>query len=537
MTVEGVLKILLVDDDEVDRLAVARALKTAKLEATLEEVCDVAEAAAVLKGRSFDCVLLDYQLPAGDGFDVLRTIRQADLDTPVVILTGHGDEQTAVELMKAGASDYLLKDGLSGDRLAQSLRYAMERRQLEKERDELLVREREAREEAQRANAEKDQFLAVVSHELRTPLNAIQGWASMLSSGTVDDPKRISHGLAVIARNARLQAQLINDLLDTSRFIAGKLELQTGSVELSDVCDAVLDALKQQLETKKIEVERRIDTQIGPIPCDVTRVQQVISNLISNAIKFSAIGGVIRLDVRRADASNVEIIVADRGVGIHPDFLPRIFERFSQARSGSQGGLGLGLAIARHLIELHGGSIRAESAGEGQGATFTVVLPAESSVSSPQERRQRTVPEARLNGIRVLYVDDNADARELVEGILVARGARVSTYDSKDAALLSLERNRPDVLISDIEMPDGDGFELIQALRLREEDDGARIPAIALTGKTNTEDRIRMLSAGFQIHVPKPIDSAELIAAVASLSRKERRRGAKRPLQSPVTRK
>jgi len=518
------LKLLLVDDDEVDRLAIGRALRVAGLEAALDEADSVSAAAAALRGRAFDCVLLDYQLPEGDGLDVLRAVRQANLDTPVVILTGRGDERTAVELMKAGAADYLSKHALSPERLVQSLRYATERQQLQRERDQLLVREQHARQEAERANTAKDHFLAALSHELRTPLNSIMGWASMLRHQQLD-ADRVAHGLVVIERNARAQAQLINDLLDVSRIVSGKLELVVRPVDLADVCEAALEALRPQLAAKNMTVETALDRTIGPIPGDAARLQQVIWNLLSNAIKFSPPHGMIRLDLRPR-GSMVEVAVVDHGCGIDPEFLPRVFDRFTQASAASTGpggGLGLGLAIVRHIVDLHGGTVHAESGGEQEGACFTVRLP-ESAVrpatASPAGEVDRA-PRARLDGIRVFFVDDNADARELVATILTAHGARVTTSDSTDASLAALERERPDVLISDIEMPGGDGYQMIRALRLREEATDGRIPAIALTGTTRAEDRVRMLSAGFQLHVPKPVDPAELVAAVGALALRE----------------
>ena len=520
------LKILLVDDDEVDRLAIGRALRVAGLEAALDEADSVSAAAAALRGRAFDCVLLDYQLPEGDGLDVLLAVRQANLDTPVVILTGRGDERTAVELMKAGAADYLSKHALSPERLVQSLRYATERQQLQRERDQLLVREQHARQEAERANTAKDQFLATLSHELRTPLNSIMGWASMLRHQQLD-ADRVAHGLVVIERNARAQAQLINDLLDVSRIVSGKLELVVGPVDLADVCEAALETLRPQLAAKDMTVEATLDRTLARIPGDAARLQQVIWNLLSNAIKFSPPDGMIRLDLRPRGSSLVEIAVIDHGCGIDPEFLPRVFDRFTQASGASTapgGGIGLGLAIVRHIVELHGGTVHVESGGEQEGACFTVRLPIASAVrpvtmTSAGEVGRTT--RARLEGIRVLFVDDNADARELVATILTAHGARVTTSDSTDASLAALERERPDVLISDIEMPGGDGYQMIRALRLREEATDGRIPAIALTGTTRAEDRIRMLSAGFQLHVPKPVDPAELVAAVAALASRE----------------
>lgn len=516
------MNILLVDDDEVDRLAVARALRSAGLDATLQEAASVPAAVTALGQSSFDCVLLDYQLPGGDGLDVLRTVTEEDTGTPVIILTGHGDEQTAVEFMKAGAADYLPKQALSPDRLAQSLRYVIEKRQLERERDELLVREREARADAERANEAKDLFLATLSHELRTPLNAILGWARILNDRTLD-PNRLRHALGVIERNANVQLQLINDLLDVSRIISGKLELKTTSVDPLKICESALDAVRPDLDAKSMTAEKLFDPAVRQILGDPARLQQVVWNLLSNAIKFSATGGKVRLGLRQF-ASHVEIVVSDDGRGIPAEFLPRIFDRYSQAKVAdrqSHGGLGLGLAIVQNLVEMHGGSVHASSDGEGRGAAFTVLLPVEpSSRVAGRAERKTTVPTRteRLDGIRVLFVDDSADARDLVSTILADRGAIVRTCESSDAALAALARERPDVMISDIEMPGGDGYEMIRALRVRDEDSETPIPAIALTGATRAEDRIRMLAGGFQVHIPKPVDPAELVAAVAALA-------------------
>jgi signal transduction histidine kinase len=517
---EATMNILLVDDDEVDRLAITRALRSAGVDATLEEADSVSAADAALRSRTFDCVLADYQLAPGDGLDVLDKVRQAGLETPVIILTGQGSEQTAVELMKAGATDYLSKRTLSGDRLLQSVRYAIERRKLEQDRDRLREREQAAREEAERANAAKDQFLATLSHELRQPLNAILGWAKMIRDGRLEG-ERLLRALSVIERNAQVQVDMINDLLDVSRIVAGKLELQIGLADPARVAQAAVDVLRPQADTKQITVDARIDSDIGPIHVDAARLQQVIWNLLSNAIKFSPAGGTIQLQIQRKN-STIEIVVLDHGCGIRADFLPHVFDRFTQAggTTASHTGLGLGLAIVRHLVELHGGAVRVHSDGENTGACFTVELPVEPR--HPLSDRQPSVAgrvdrAVRIDGVRILFVDDNRDARELVEVILQDRGATVVACSSKDAALAVDEPDRADVLISDIDMPDGDGFELIRALRLRDEDTLAPIPAVAVTGMTRVEDRVRILTAGFQAHVPKPIDPSELVATVAAV--------------------
>lgn len=521
MNSEAALRILLVDDDEVDRLAIRRALRGAAVDARVEEACGAAEAMKALSGDVFDCILLDYYLPGTDGFEVLRNLRRETPRTPVVMLTGHGDEQTAVELMKAGAADYITKNGLSGERLIQSLRYATERQRLESERDELLRREQQARQEAERANRAKDHFLAILSHDLRTPLTAILGWTRMLRAERVDE-LRLARGLEIIQRNAQVQARLIEDLVDVSRITSGKLQLSLRSVDLANVCLSALEAVRPAAEEKRIQLEEHLDASLEPIVGDSSRLQQVVWNLLTNAIKFTPAGGTVGLRLS-ASESGVELVVADTGRGIPKEFLSRVFEPFSQAAENVQGGLGLGLTIVHSIVEMHGGTVRAESEGEGKGATFYITLPfAATPRKDGRDLEQLTTATGgqesipKLDGVSVLFIDDNADARELLRMIFTARGATIRAYSTIDEALAALERERPDVIISDIEMPGGDGYELIRALRVRE-DPESRIPAIALTGFVSVEDRIRVLTSGFQLHVPKPVEPAELVTAVATL--------------------
>lgn len=518
--------ILIVDDDEVDRLAIRRALRASGMDIRIDEASGAADALSAVSEGTLDCILLDYRLPGHDGFDVLRTLREQCPGTPVVMLTGQGDEHTAVELMKAGASDYITKNELSPERLVQSMRSAMERQWLEQERHRLLAREREARQEAETANGAKDKFLAILSHELRTPLQAVLGWARILRAKDLDS--EVARGVDVIERNARLQAQLIDDLLDVSRIISGKLRLDIRSVALADVCANALESVRPTAQARDIRIEQQLDASAGPILGDPHRLQQVLCNLLTNAIKFTPPGGNVKLQLRGID-TGVRIEVTDSGRGISPEFLPRVFEQFAQAEDDdrrARGGLGLGLTIVRNLVEMHGGAIRALSEGKGKGASFLVTLPFSPPRDDSDSREgggelreiapPSDLPSQALDGISVLFIDDSADARELLSTILQSNGASVSTCGSLDEALASLERIRPDVVISDIQMPGGDGYELIRALRLRE-DPKSRIPAIALTGFVTLEDRIRVLSAGFQLHVPKPVDSTELITAVSTL--------------------
>jgi signal transduction histidine kinase len=381
------MRFLVIDDDAVDRRAVARALVGAKLQATLDEAATAADGLRLLAEREYDCIFIDYLLPGTDGLQVLRAIRAADIGAPIVILTGQGDEELAVELMRAGAVDYLSKQTLGPDRLARSVRYAVAMARAEHARREALERERAAREEAQAANRAKDQFLATLSHELRTPLNAILGWARLLAAGTLDAASA-ARAVEIIERNSRLQAQLIEDLLDISRIVAGKLRLERRDALISEIVESVVEAFRPMADTKRIRLDVHRWTDERPVRCDPARLQQVVSNLLANAIKFTPEGGVVSVSVTDRD-DKLSIEVRDTGVGISSEFLPFIFDRFRQAEGAvtrTHGGLGLGLSIARHLVELHGGQITAESEGEGRGAAFTVSLPlsrAEAAASSP----------------------------------------------------------------------------------------------------------------------------------------------------------
>lgn len=381
------MRFLVIDDDAVDRRAVARALIGAQLPATLDEAPTAAEGLRLVSEREYDCIFIDYLLPGTDGLQVLRTIRETGLTAPIVMLTGQGDEELAVELMRAGAVDYLSKQTLGPDRVARSLRYAVAMARAEQERREALERERAAREEAQAANRAKDQFLATLSHELRTPLNAILGWARLLGSGTLDAAST-TRAIAIIERNSRLQARLIEDLLDTSRIISGKLRLELCEALISDVVDAAVEVLRPAAEAKNIRLDVGRWCTERPIRCDPARMQQVIWNLVANAIKFTPEGGRVSLAVEER-SGRLFLEVRDTGVGISRAFLPYVFDRFRQGDgmvTGTHGGLGLGLSIAHHLVELHGGQIVVESEGDGRGAVFTVSLPlapAQTAASSP----------------------------------------------------------------------------------------------------------------------------------------------------------
>jgi PAS domain S-box-containing protein len=397
-----------------------------------------------------------------------------------------------------------------------------ERKQAENERSRLLAAEKEARTEAEMANRTKDDFLATLSHELRTPLNAILGWAQLMKAGGLPQ-EEISHGLDTIERNARVQSQLVEDLLDLSRIISGKLRLEMKVVDLPTVLEAALDSVRPAAEARKIQLVPMLDASASPVLGDPARLQQVVWNLLSNAIKFTPAGGRVELQLRRS-GSQAEISVNDTGIGVDPEFLPYVFDRLRQADSSStrrHGGLGLGLSIARHLIESHGGTIRAQSAGKDKGATFTASLPIlhgaavkpASGLSDGKTRANRN-----LAGVRILLVDDEEDARDLLSRVLKQDGAEVHAASSAAEALGAIDTLNPDVLISDIAMPGEDGYELIRKVRLRAPSHGGMLPAIALTAFARREDRDRALRAGFQTHLTKPVEAVELSAAVAELA-------------------
>ncbi len=396
------------------------------------------------------------------------------------------------------------------------------------ERRSLLESERAARSTAERMSHVKDEFLATLSHELRTPLNAILGWSLVLRNDAKDSPGMLK-GLEAIERNARVQTQLIEDLLDMSRITSGKLRLDIQTISPVSFIEAAIETVKPAADAKGIRLEKILDPAAGPISGDPNRLQQVTWNLLSNAIKFTPRDGKVQVILQRVN-SHVEISVADTGSGIAPAFLPNLFERFRQGDASTtreHGGLGLGLAIVKNLVELHGGTVTAHSPGEGLGATVTVVLPL-TVVHHQAELGERRHPKATqisgsfttddLKGLRVLVVDDQADARDLIRRVLEDCAAEVTTAGNADEALDLLEQKRPDVLVSDIGMPDADGFELLRRVRALGPERGGRVPAIALTAFARSEDRTRALRAGFLVHVSKPVDPSELVATVASVA-------------------
>jgi signal transduction histidine kinase/ActR/RegA family two-component response regulator len=410
---------------------------------------------------------------------------------------------------------------------ARSLEAEIAERQQAEERLQLsLIAEQIARAEAETANRMKDEFLATVSHELRTPLNAIIGWTHLIRNGRLDKAT-LGRAVETIDRNAKSQAQLIEDILDVSRMITGKLRLNNEPVDIAAVINAAIDSVQLALDSKNIELEVTLDPSARHTVGDSSRLQQVVWNLFANAIKFTPSGGRIEVKVNRA-GRDVQIVVSDTGQGISAAFLPYIFDRFRQAdgtTTREHGGLGLGLAIVRNLVELHGGTIKAESAGEGQGATFTIKLPASSQRARKRrhaglERQKDSAPQfapvPSLGDVRVLLVDDDPDTLQILSVMLEESKANVQTASSVSEALEVIEWYEPDVLVSDLAMPGEDGYSLIAKLRAIE-DGGAQTPAVALTSYVRVEDRTRALSAGFNMFVPKPVEPTDLITAIANL--------------------
>lgn len=448
-----------------------------------------------------------------------QLIERLELRSSVVVpLMARG---TVVGVMSASARDrvYTADDVVLANELGTRAALAIDNARL-------FEAAQEARHRAEQANRAKDEFLAMVSHELRTPLNAMLGWTRLLRTGDLDPEKR-ARALDTIERNAQAQAQLIEDLLDISRIVAGKLRLDLVPVHLATLVEGALEAVRPAADAKGVRLLAHVDVAAPPLSGDAHRLQQVVWNLMSNAVKFTPRGGQVEVHAHRRGRV-FEIRVEDTGKGISPAFLPHVFEQFRQAEGGTtraHGGLGLGLTIAKHLVELHGGTIEARSEGEGQGATFAVELPAapirHDSPSRPALPAARPLPQpAELSGLRILVLDDEADSRDLLATVLSRCNAQVVTADTVQGALAEVETKVPDVIISDIGMPVEDGYVFIERLRRLPADRGGRTRAVALTAYSRMEDRTRALLAGFDVHVAKPVEPAELMMVLASLVRR-----------------
>ena len=414
--------------------------------------------------------------------------------------------------------------------LTEAVRSFVER--FERDRQALLTSEQASRQEAEAANQAKDVFLATFSHEMRTPLNAIVGWLSILRHESAE-PRHFQEGLKVIERNTMAQVQLIDDVLDVSRILSGKLRVDIRPCELADVINAGVNVTRTAAEARGITLDMRLDPSASGAWCDSVRIQQVVWNLVSNAVKFTPKGGRVDVILTR-DKSSFQIEVSDTGQGISLELLPHVFDRFRQGESGTRrrfAGLGLGLSIVKYIVEAHGGTVEATSMGEGKGSTFTVRLPIRAvqigeivdedgnisaiGTNEPADSVP-TAPLVRLDGVRVLVVDDEADARQVVAMVLERVGAVVVTADSVSAAMAALAKAQPDVLVSDLGMPDQDGLDLIR--QLRERHDAEDLPAVALTALVQKDTAQLALSAGYQVHLPKPIEPHELTSVIARLA-------------------
>jgi signal transduction histidine kinase len=531
--------VLVVDDTPANLVAVGAVLRP--LGVRIVEAHSGAEAIERVAREPFAVVLLDVQMPEMDGFEVARRLREmpTGVELPIIFLTAiHRNEGFARKGYAAGAADYVTKPfdpeilrarvKAFVDLFQQRERLRVEQVGLRtRERDEalerlttLLASEQAARREAQLANSAKDEFLAAVSHELRTPLTAILGWVAVARREAPPEP--IDAALSRIERNARAQMRIIEDLLDVGRIVSGKLRLEISATNVADAIEGAVLAVRPAAEAKQVTLDVDVAEGIGTIAADVERLQQIVWNLLSNAIKFTPQGGHVELVADRV-GSDVIIRVRDDGQGIAPDFLPHLFETFRQADgsvSRRHGGLGLGLGIVRQIVHAHRGTITAHSDGVGKGASFIISLPAPAHfVPEPSGQRRASIVRAvRLDGLRLLVVDDDEDVRELLQRILSDHGATVCTASSADEALAVLTDLSPDVLLSDVGMPDVSGYSLIRRIRSLPADRGGRIPAIALTAYARPEDGERAFSAGFQAHIAKPIDVDRLTTVVANLA-------------------
>jgi signal transduction histidine kinase len=543
------VRILIVDDHEENLLALEAVLADPQHE--LVRANSGRSALREALRSDFAVVLLDVAMPDMDGYETagLLRARERSRDIPIIFLTAnYRSEGHVFRGYSVGAVDYLFKP-FSPEVLKSKVnvfvelfqkREALKRQTaaLQRAHDELeervrlrtaqlaaaTERERELRGQAERANRLKDEFLATLSHELRTPLNAILGWTHLLALPT-GTPEMAQRAVAVIKNNAIAQSQIIEDILDVSRIIGGKLRLRMAPTSIGGVVEAALDAVLPAAAAKGITIERHLEV-VEPIVVDADRIQQICWNLLSNAVKFTPKGG--RVSVRlEAHDGDVVLTVQDTGIGIPPEFLPHIFDRFSQADGSAgrrHGGLGLGMAIVRHLLELHGGTVHASSEGEGKGARFTIILPRRPTSPSAEEEPAlpiaapaldgRSLPA--LTGKHVLLVDDDSDNLEFLGLLLRQAGATVSLAPSAAAALQIVEASPVDCVVSDLDMPEVDGFELVRALRRRPE--GRRLPAIALTAHVRTEQAQAALDAGYDLHIAKPVEIVQLAATIDALT-------------------
>lgn len=521
--------ILVVDDNESARYGKARTLRRAGYEVIEAGTGEDALRAAI--EHEVRLAVLDVNLPDIDGWEVCRRLKADARTSAVVVLqvsATHVRQEDTVTALDSGA-DASLTEPFDPGVLVATVGALLRARQAEEALREALGREQVARSAAESANRAKDEFLAMLSHELRSPLGAILAWVTLLRTSKVD-ADQTARGLEAIERSTRQQVRLIEDLLDVSRIISGKLRLDVGEVDLEGVVIAAVESVRPAAETKAIAIDVEVDP-MGPIAGDAGRLQQVVWNLLTNAVKFTPENG--RVSVCLADCGEaVEIRVTDSGRGIDAELLPHVFERFRQGSSTvsrSESGLGLGLAIVTHVIALHGGEVHADSAGAGKGATFVVRLPVPpagaptAAVKHARSATEQPFGFASLAGLRILVLDDEPDTREAVSAVLEGCGAQVTAVARVPEALAFLERGAIDLVVSDVAMPGDDGYRFIEELR-RTSDQGGEVPVLAFTAHAGPEERLRILEVGFDEFLAKPIEARELVAAVARMAARNRLR-------------
>ena len=540
LAVEQAAKVLVVDDSPANLIALGAVLKP--LGVRVVEARSGMQALELVANDTFACALLDVQMPEMDGFELARRLRQlaTGVELPILFLTAiHRDELYAKRGYASGGADYITKpfdaDVLRARvkafvdlfhqrerlRVAEVGARTRERDDALEKLERLLESERNARRDAEIANNAKDEFLATVSHELRTPLNAILGW-SIIARDMTREPQ-VQRALHTIERNARSQMRIIEDVLDIGRIISGKLRLEMSDVNVEDPIRGAIEAVRPAADAKEVTLTIDVSNDVGKLYADDERLQQIVWNLLSNAIKFTTQKGHVALTAWREDGALV-IRIVDDGQGIVPEFLPHVFEPFRQADGSTtrrHGGLGLGLAIVKQLVQAHGGTVTAESRGTEQGATFTVRLPARVSPASEApsgERPTTQAREGRLLGLAVLVVDDDDDARTLLKHVLESHGATVAAASNAEDALAMFEARTPHLILSDLSMPNIDGYGFIRRVRAMPADRGGKTPAIAVTAHAKGPLTDGVFEAGFQAHVTKPVDPAQLVLLVANVT-------------------
>ncbi|OKH24813.1 hybrid sensor histidine kinase/response regulator [Hydrococcus rivularis NIES-593] len=523
------LRFLLLEDSVLDMELIHALLTEGGIACELVRVQTRSEFETALAQHSYDSILSDYALPSFDGISALEIAQQLSPETPFIFVTATMGEEVAIETLKKGATDYVLKQRL--ERLVPSVKRALREAEERRARQQAEAELRQQKEELERVNRIKDEFIAILSHELRSPLNAILGWAQLLQTQKLD-PANVDRAIETIARNAKLQTQLIEDLLDISRIIRGKIVLESRPINLAAVIAAAIDTVRLSAQAKAIELRFEYQQDETPTPLlvlgDPSRLQQIVWNLLTNAIKFTPDGGRVEVKLETGGRGRhliqnskpyAQITVTDTGKGISADFLPYIFDSFRQADGSTTrrfGGLGLGLAIVRHLVELHGGTISASSPGEEKGATFRIELPLLIAETSQNSTPDTPNPETSspLANLRILVVDDDRDSSEFIAFLLEQSGAIATVAASVQSALQVFSSFHPDVLLSDIGMPEENGYSLIRKIRLLSPEQGGQIPAIALTAYARDQDRDEAIAAGFQLHLAKPVAPHDLIAAI-----------------------